>query len=331
MRILLSVGCDTYLHVPKLTAAAKDARSVFSALVGTQEHQYDPDHSKLLISPNAEQFRKALSDILYDHSGIAVFTLFFAGHATVYDETLYLGLADTRPDRIPATAIGFSDVLRTTAGARPKQANFIIDACNAGGLGFDIGSILKRSIVGNSDTMGISFVASATAEQSAGETAEGGQFTVEFAKTLIGDIYIQQARPFLSLAEISQQIQESGALREQNISYWSLNLQGPNLFAKNLHFSGPSQATDRIVAQLQKQKVDTGKRAAGFKSAIAMITNGVNERSLASVLEPVFAGMEPYQRASMIYGLAEGLSMELSTADDPFLEHASTLYCSRNS
>jgi hypothetical protein len=30
--------------------------------------------------------------------------------------------------------------------------------------------------------------------------------------------------------------------------------------------------------------------------------------------------MEPYQRASMIYGLAEGLSMELSTADDPFLE-----------
>jgi hypothetical protein len=110
------------------------------------------------------------------------------------------------------TAIGFTEVLRTTTGARPKQANFILDACNAAGLGFDIGSILKRAIVGNSDTMGISFVASAAAEQSAGESENGGKFTLEFAKTLRGDVFVQRTKPFLNLSEIAQQIQANASL-----------------------------------------------------------------------------------------------------------------------
>jgi Caspase domain len=320
MRILLSVGCDDYLHVSRLDGAVKDAKSVYSALVGNGEHQYDVEHSKLLLSPNAEHFRRTLSEILYDKPDVTVFTLFFAGHAAVFDETLYLAFEDTISDRIPATAVGFPEVLRTTAGARPKQANFILDACNAAGLGFDIGSILKRTIVGNSDTMGISFVASSAAEQSAGESDTGGKFTLEFAKTLRGDAFIQQARPFLNLAEIAQQIQTNAALRDQAISYWTLNLQGPNLFAKNPHFSGPAHATDKIASQLQKQKVSTGMRAADFKSAVAKITNGVNERALSKTLESVFSEIQPDQRASLIYGLAEGLKIELAEANDPFLE-----------
>jgi hypothetical protein len=204
--------------------------------------------------------------------------------------------------------------------ARPKQANFILDACNAAGLGFDIGSILKRTIVGNSDTMGISFVASAAAEQSASETGEGGQFTLELTKTLRGDTFVQQARPFLSLAEIAQQIQASTSFEDQAISYWTLNLQGPNLFAKNPHFSGPAYATDNIVSQLQKQKVNTGVRAADFKSAVAKIASGINERAFSKALEDVFSEIEPDQRASLIYGLAEGLKIELAAAIDPFLE-----------
>jgi Caspase domain len=320
MRVLLSVGCDNYLDAPKLDGAVKDAKSVFSALVGGAEHQYDATHSKLLLSPSAEHFRRTLSETLYSNPNVTVFTLFFAGHAAVFDETLYLALEDTLVSRIPATAIGFPEVLRTTAGARPKQANFILDACNAGGLGFDIGSILKRAIVGNSDTMGISFVASSAAEQSAAESDEGGKFTLEFAKTLRGDVFVQQARPFLSLAEIAQQIQASGSLADQAISYWTLNLQGPNLFAKNPHFSGPAYATDKIVSQLQKQKVSTGIRAADFKSAVAKITNGVDERALAKTLEDVFSEIEPDQRSSLIYGLAEGLKIELAESNDPFLE-----------
>jgi hypothetical protein len=320
MRILLSVGCDNYLHASKLNGAVKDAKSIFSALVGNQEHQYSAEHSRLLLSPSAEHFRKAISEILYGNSNVTVFTLFFAGHAAVFDETLYLALEDTIPSRIAATAIGFPEVLRTTTGARPNQANFILDACNAAGLGFDIGSILKRAIVGNSDTMGISFIASSAAEQSAGESEEGGKFTLEFAKTLRGDVFVQQARPFLSLAEIAQQIQTSASLGDQAISYWTLNLQGPNLFAKNPRFSGPSHATDKIVSQLQTQKVSTGTRAADFKSAVAKITSGVDERALSKTLEAVFSEIEPDQRSSLIYGLAEGLKIELAQASDPFLE-----------
>jgi hypothetical protein len=90
MRILLSVGCDEYTRVSRLRGAAKDAASVFSGLVGDHEHQYDAKLSKLLISPTAEQLRTTLSDILYNHPNTTVFTLYFAGHAAVYDETLYL-------------------------------------------------------------------------------------------------------------------------------------------------------------------------------------------------------------------------------------------------
>lgn len=320
MRVLLSVGCDDYLHASDLTGAVKDARSIFSTLVGDQEHQYDEMRSKFLISPSTEEFRQTLSELLYSEPNISVFALFFAGHAAVVDETLYLALRDTLPSRIPGTAIGFPEILRTTAGARPKQANFVLDACNAGGLGFDIGSILKRTIVGNSDTMGISFIASSAAEQSASESSEGGNFTLEFVKTLNGERFVQQMRPFLSLAEMAQQIQAGVPLGNQAISYWTLNLQGPNLFAKNPHFSGPAYATDTIVSQLQKQRMTIETKAAEFKSAIIKLTGGVNERAFSKILEGVFSEIDPDQRSSLIYGLAEGLKVELAEADDPFVE-----------
>jgi len=320
MRILLAVGCDDYKHVPKLSGAVKDAGSIFSALVGNSEHQYDAERSKLLISPDAEHFRKCLSETLYGNPEITVFTLFFAGHAAVFDETLYLALSDAISSRIPATAIGFPEVLRTVAGARPKQANFVIDACNAAGLGFDIGSILKRTIIGNSDTTGISFVAASAADQSAGESEAGGKFSLEFVKTLHGDAFIQQARPFLNLAEIAQHIQANSPFKDQAISHWTLNLQGPNLFAKNPNFSGPAYVTDKIVSQLNKQTVSIGARAADFKSAVAKVASGVNERTLSKALENAFSEIQPDQRASLIYGLAEGLKIELANAADPFLE-----------
>jgi hypothetical protein len=319
MRVLLSVGCDDYSHATKLDGAVRDAKSVFSALVGDQEHQYDSANSKVLISPSAEDFRKTLSDILYSKPDVTVFTLFFAGHAAVFDETLYLALKDALPDRIPATAIGFPEVLRTTAAARPKQANFILDACNAGGLGFDIGSILKRTIIGNSETIGISFVAAAAAEQFARESENGGYFTSEFTKTIRGDVLIQRAKPFLNLAEIAQQIQMASTLEDQNISYWTLNLQGPNLFAKNPHFSGSAHVTDTIVSQLTQRKV-VGSLGNDFKSSVAKITTGLREKSFSKTLENVFSDIEPEQRSSLIYGLAEGLRVELASSNDPFSE-----------
>ena len=320
MRILLSIGCDEYRSLDELTGAAKDATSIFTSLVGIHEHQYDPTRSKLLLSPTAEQLRAALSAVLYDNAEIAVFTLYFAGHAAVFDETLYLAAADTIANRIPPTAIGFPDILRVTAGARPRQANFIIDACNSAGLGFDIGAILKRTIVGNSDTMGISFVASAAANQFAGETSEGGNFTVKFTEALRGDAFIQKMNPFLNLAEISQHVQLTAELEDQTISYWTLNLQGPNLFARNPHFSGPSYVIDAISARLGAPNIEVGRQATDFKSVIAKISNGVDEKTLSRILEDAFLAVSPERRAPLIHGLAEGLRLELANTDDVFLE-----------
>jgi hypothetical protein len=321
MRILLAIGCNDYTFVNNLNSAVFDANGVFAGLVGNEEHQYHPEYSKLLLSPTAADFRSELSDVLYVVPEVAVFTFFFAGHAAVFDETLYLAFRDTRPDRISSTAVGFPEILRAVAGARPKQANFVLDACNAGGLGFDIGSILKRTIVGNSDTIGISFVAATAAEQLAHETEVGGQFTNEFQKIIKGETFVQQAKPFLNLAEIAQQIQNSGATKGQNISYWSLNIQGPNLFAKNRHFSGPAYVTDAIVSQLQQHKIESAKLGAEFKSSLARVKNGIRERSFSKTINSVFSQIDEAQKLSMIYGLAEGLKTELAESQDAFLEN----------
>lgn len=321
MRVLLAIGCDNYANVKSLNSAERDAKSIYSSLVGDDEHQYSPIHSKLLLSPTSAEFRNSLSDVLYGTPNIAVFTLFFAGHGAVHDETLYLALSDVMADRIPATAIGFPEVLRSTAGARPKQANFMLDACNAGGLGFDIGSILKRTIVGDSNTIGISFVAAAAADQQAEETGLGGRFTVELTKIILGDTFVQSARPFLNLAEIAQQIQVSRTCEGQEISYWSLNLQGPSLFAKNMNYSGPSHVTDNIVSLFEQSLTKDLKMGADFRSALAKIRHGVRERSFARSLQNVLASIDPAQRAPLIYGLAEGLKIELAGANDPFLEN----------
>lgn len=325
MRVLLSVGCDQYIHTTRLNGAVYDAEQIFSALVGTKEHQYDPRHSKLLRSPTANDFRKLISEALYETTDVTVVTIFFAGHATVNDETLYLALEDAHPNRIPATAIGFPEILRSTAGARPKQANFVLDACNTGGLGFDIGAILKRTIVGNSDSMGISFLASAAADQLAGETKAGGVFTGEFVKVIRGDVFVQNSKPFLGLAEIAQQMQADSNLVDQTISYWSLNLQGPNLFAKNPRYSGPAHVTDQIVSQLQHRQISTHRHAGDFKAALARITNGIDEPKFSEIAQNTFSKIEEGQRASLIQGLAEGLRSELAGAKDQFLE--ARIYC----
>lgn len=320
MRILLSIGCNNYSLMNSLSGAEKDAQSVFSALVGENEHQYDQKYSKLLLSPSGEEFRNAFSDVLYCVPEIVVFTFYFAGHAGVSDETLYLALKDSNPTRIEATAVGFPEVLRIAAAARPKQINFILDACNANGLGFDIAPVLKRAIVGKSDSTGISFVAAASAEQSANETTAGGNFTVEFTKAVRGDTFIQSARPFLNLAEIAQQVQIDWLHPDQTISYWTLNLQGPNLFAKNLHYSGPSHVTDRIALQLSQKALSTKFLSDDFKAAIVKIPHGIRERDLSKTLGSVFSKIEPSSVPSAIQGLTEGLRLELSDSHDHFLE-----------
>lgn len=318
-RALLSVGCDTYLMSNSLNGAENDARAISTSLVGPGEHQYDSRSSQVSFSPTAEEFRQSLSNVVYA-SNLAVFTLYFAGHAAVVDETLYLCFKDTNPDRVASTAVGFPEILRASTAARPKQINFVLDACQTNGLGFDLASILKRAIVGGSESIGISFVASAAANESALETEEGGSFTVELIKVIQGQKFIQRERPFLNLAEISQKMQMEHVISGQTLSYWTLNLQGPNLFTKNPHYFGPAQIADQIAFQISENAISPSALSEEFKAAIFAAPRDFNERGFAKIFETVLEKIEPAHHPNLIYGLAESFRTELISSEDCFLE-----------
>ena len=146
MRVLLSVGCNRYEFTSPLSGAERDAKAISDSLTGRADHRYSPETSRLLLSPRANEFRSVLSDMLYDNE-VTVFTFYFAGHAVVFEDTLYLAFVDCNPDRIASTAIAFPETLRVTASARPKQVNFVLDACNSSGLGFDLAAILRELLM----------------------------------------------------------------------------------------------------------------------------------------------------------------------------------------
>ncbi len=320
MRSLLSVGCNAYLHATLLRGAEADAKRIFDALVGQEPHQYAPADSKLIFSPTTSEFRQALLGALDADHSTSVFTLYFAGHAAVSDETLYLAFKDTNPKHLPLTAIAFTELLRAVLGARPRQVNFVLDACNAGGLAFDLASILKRSIIGTPETAGVSFVAAAAAEEAAKETALGGAFTVQFAKFLDGSIYVQRSDPFLGLIEIAQKLKTTEAIPNQTVSSWGLNLQGPNLFAKNPFYSGPHSVTDSFVSRLQQSGLATAQQLNKLKSSLAHLTTRFDERELAEALEDALKRTPKEERAELLYALIEGLRPDLAKSDDAFLE-----------
>jgi hypothetical protein len=56
------------------------------------------------------------------------------------------------------------------------------------------------------------------------------------------------------------------------------------------------------------------------KSSLLQPANSVSQVLIPDTLEDAFSAIEPDQRASLIYGLAEGLAIELADAGDPFLE-----------
>ena len=319
MRLLLSVGCNNYDYAGNLGGAENDARSIFDALVGGETHQYDSRRSMLLLSPTSEGFRRALGEALYKHGDASVFSMYFAGHGLVFDEALYLGTSDINPSQIALTGIAFTELLRAVLSARLKQANFVLDACNTGGLGFDLAAILKRTIIGAANTTGVSFVAAAAAEEIAFETSAGGAFTVRFAKIIRGQTYIQRAEPFLNLAEIAQHLQTHEPISNQTISAWGLNLQGPNLFAKNPFYSGPDSVADSFVSKLHRNSLSKAEQIR-LRAALASLTTQFSERELASAIETGVSRIDGSERAELLFGLIEGLRPELSGAGDAFLE-----------
>src|SRR5215211_3788876 len=102
-RLLLSVGCNAYSNLGQLRGAEQDASRIFELLTGAQG-EYDPQQSRLLLSPSLAGLRAALDETLFTRELPDVFTLFFAGHGGVKSGNYYLCPSDADPDRLSTTA-----------------------------------------------------------------------------------------------------------------------------------------------------------------------------------------------------------------------------------
>ena len=104
MRLLISIGCNTYDHALALTGAEADARRMFEALIRSDVGEYDSARSKLLLSPSMDEVRKTFHDVLFSNGPIDTFTFFFAGHGGVRAGSFYMWVRDSRPDAQSMTA-----------------------------------------------------------------------------------------------------------------------------------------------------------------------------------------------------------------------------------
>ncbi len=254
MRVALCIGCNIYEFVGSLNSAEQDATKIFNALIDKRLGRYDFHKSRLLLSPDLKSVRQALEETLYNNDNITDFTLFFAGHACVTHDGLYLAVRDTKLKSIAISGLGFGDLSKIVVSARPSQANFVLDACNTAGLGFDLSAILRQSLTGTNTSTGVAALAAAAANEYAIETSDGGVFTSALLKIIDGSNIIQRGKPFLGIPEIGSSLIISSIEKPQTVSTWVLNLQGPNRFSFNPNYANESSDVSKLIFMLMQIK-----------------------------------------------------------------------------
>lgn len=320
MRVAVCVGCDGYDHLSPLHGAANDATRVHASLVKEDCGAYDPSSSALLISPSASDFKAALGNILFSGTPVDVFTLFFAGHAAISFETLYLAFRDTDSLKLPLTGYSFSELVRAVVSARPAQANFVLDACNSGGLGYDLATILRASLLGTAESTGVSFLAAAAADQVAWEVSGGGAFSRELLRALSGELLVQTSRPFLDLSEIGAVLDpKTPPSAQQTVSRWALNVQGVSRFVKNPHYVATSSAATNILSKSVSRRLSRADVQAVNRLTVE-VAEEVNEVDIAQTVELLAREYTPDEATDLVLGLNEGLVAAAAESADSFAE-----------
>ena len=321
MRVAICIGCDSYDHLSRLEAAEGDARRMFEVLTDPKLGAYDREGSRLLLSPNLESVRVALNALLYGEREISDFTFFFAGHAGVAHDSLYLALRETELRSIALSGFGFGDLAKIVVAARPAQANFILDACNTAGLGLDLSAVLRQSLTGTADTTGVAALAAAAADETAAEFPEGGAFTAALLDILGGRHVVQRDKPFIGIPEIGGELRLARVGPPQTISTWMLNLQGPNRFSLNPNYTGDLPRGPDFVVEALGRRLDLPRSTiAEIKRVTLEFRDRVDELGLAVLLERIVAERTPDDATLLLSGLAEGMAEEARTSPDPFAE-----------
>ena len=260
MRVLLSIGCNTYDHTSSLTGAENDARRIFEALIREDVGEYAPQSSKLLLSPTTGQVREAVREALFSNGAIDTFAFFFAGHGSVKSGSFYMWMRDSRPDAQSVSALSLSELFRGLNEAAPQQSNIIIDACESGGLVSDLGVILKTELLGDAGTPGITLVATSAQDEGAGETDAGGFGTNAILDCIEGRDMVQDSASALDLVEIGRRISDRLKTYDQNPVVWGLNLYGPPRFCRNPFFGTDPARPLRDIIQAWPSTSDASVR-----------------------------------------------------------------------
>jgi hypothetical protein len=326
-RLLISIGCNRYDYLGPLHGAERDAADIFEALTGP-DGDYDREGSKLLLSPSHAGLMAALDEVLFSRSPVDVFTFFFAGHGGVKQGNYYLCVSDTQPDRLSTTGLALVNLFTMISERKPQQANVIMDACQSGGAMRDTASLMKPEIIGDVNSMSISFLAACASSEYASEENQGGVATTEILKFLTGREMIQDTKPYIDLVEVgtavSEAVQRKGG--DQTPVTWGLNLFGQSKFAKNPHYAPMARGEFPTFIESVVPASAAGEIIRRYSEALwaeyRQVTAEPNYRRLLNLLSTVCTELENGGESCVpfIRGVATSLSMSAASSPDLLAE-----------
>ncbi len=240
MNALFCVGCDKYDFIDSLGGAERDASQIFETL--SDRNFYSKDRSALLFSPSFSEMSKSLAATLRGER-LSVFTFFFAGHATGKNGSFFMALRDSEYEALSTTAFPLSRLFEMINEFEPAQVNVIIDACDAGNATSSIHTLLRSEDAGTIRASSIAFLGACAAEQTAGETDEGGLLTRNLLRVFRKETGFTTRKPYLELSDVAAHVSEQVTNQDpdQRPITWSLNLFGSCgfMFNPGLHLDTP--------------------------------------------------------------------------------------------
>lgn len=242
-RAILAIGVNTYDHVTSLEGAEIDATRIYEAMMDSDIGSCDPDLSRLLLSPTAQDVRTAIQEILFSEHPVDEFTFFFAGHGDIKSTGFYLALRDSRLGRISSTAFSLSELFANLSEARPTQTNVILDACFSGGVAVDLSVLSRPETSGYVGSPAVTLLAMAARDQTAGEFPDGGIGANALLDCISGRALVREDVPVLDLFDVGQVVSERVRRQgSQNPVLSALNVHRRSVFCRNPNFQASARS-----------------------------------------------------------------------------------------
>lgn len=334
-RLLLCIGCDKYSYLRQLNGAELDAQMFCNELTTGGLSYIKPNDATFLLSPNRDNVLAAFDSLLASNKEVESFTFFFAGHGALVCGSYYLCLVDTREQRMSATGLALSHLFEFINELHPAHCNLVIDACQAGGLVADIGTLLKPEIIGKASTSGVSIFASSAANQYASESELGGYGTSALIKVLRGAIDTGSRSEFLDLLDIGRAAARSISLEtdgQQSPSVWGMNLYGSMPLYGNPHASEhlpPSLLDFTGISPASPAGMIIGRNATALLGLMYAPLSDLLPAKLYEVLERGMAELSGIQAAcpSFIEGVHRALQNRAKELENSFAAAELTATC----